>query len=67
MITRIVKIDGDEFCCSSDGGNRRRAEYWGKSTDTKPKQGVHNADIFYEMDTKKVFCFCEESGDWLEQ
>ena len=46
---------------------RERIEYYGKSTDTKPIAGVQNADIFYEMDTQKVFMFDEDTSTWLEQ
>lgn len=67
MITKIVKINGDDFRCSTDGDTCRRAEYYGKSTDTKPTDGVKNTDIFYEMDTKKLFLFDEDNGAWLEQ
>jgi hypothetical protein len=42
-------------------------ELYGLSTDTKPVEGVDNACIFYEMDTKKVFLFDEQNKTWLEQ
>lgn len=67
MITRIVKIDGDDFVCSGDGKTCRRAEYYGISTDTKPTKNVENADIFYEMDTKKAYLFDKQNAKWLEQ
>ena len=67
MITKIVKINGDDFRCSADGETCRRSEYYGKSSDTKPIAEVKNADIFYEMDTKKLFLFCEENSAWIEQ
>jgi hypothetical protein len=44
-----------------------RAEYYGKSTDTKPTEGVENADIFYEMDTKKAYMFDGDTKTWLPQ
>ena len=63
MIT--VKIgEGINVC---NGKTCRSTEYYGKSSDTKPVDGVNNADIFYEMDTKKVFLFDEEKKTWLEQ
>lgn len=67
MFTKIVKINGDDFCCVDGKKTSRRAEYYGLSTDTKPVDGVKNADIFYEMDTKKVFMFDEQNKTWLEQ
>ena len=67
MITKIVKINGDDFRCSADGNTCRLVEYYGKSTDTKPVDGVNNADVFYEMDTKKLFLFDAENQQWLEQ
>ena len=43
-------------------------EYYGKSTDTKPVDDyVPNGSMFYEMNTKKVYCFDGESKTWLEQ
>ena len=44
----------------------RAIEVYGLSTDPKPTD-VGNASIFYEMDTKKVFMFDEQTGVWLEQ
>lgn len=42
-------------------------EYDGLSTDTKPTETVRNGSIFVEMDTKAVFMFDEENGEWVEQ
>lgn len=67
MISRMVKINGDEFRCSADGDTCRRVEFCGKSTDTKPVEGVKNADIFYEMDTGNLYMFDEANRTWLEQ
>lgn len=67
MILKIVKINGDDFRCSADGETCRRVDYYGISSDTKPIEGVKNADIFYEMDTGKVFMFDQENNEWLEQ
>lgn len=46
---------------------RRQKTIYGLSTDIKPTKGFKNADIFYEMDTQKVYMFDEENGAWLEQ
>lgn len=66
MITRFVEIDGDEHGYTGSLMTKR-SEYFGKSTDTKPTTGVMNADIFYEMDTRKVFLFDADDSVWLEQ
>lgn len=52
--------------------NRKCLELYGKSTDVKPIEifdGRHigNASEFYEMDTRKVFCYCEDEKRWYEQ
>ena len=67
MITRVTKIDGDDYIFMNNGDVRKRGEFYGKSTDTKPVNGVNNADLFYEMDTKKVFLFDEDNKKWIEQ
>lgn len=67
MITRVIGIGGNAHILYSNGYNCKRSEYYGKSTDTKPTDGVKNADIFYEMDTKKVYLFDEDGKAWLEQ
>ena len=67
MITQVMRIEGEDYIVLPDGDLTKRAEYYGKSTDTKPIDGVNNADILYEMDTKKVFLFDADKGIWLEQ
>ncbi len=67
MITQVIAIEGEPYVICPNGDLCRRAEYYGKSTDEKPVEGVNNADIFYEMDTKKVFLFDAENKVWLEQ
>lgn len=65
MITRIITtvkvrdIHSDTL--------RDKEEFYGLSTDEKPIDDAHNADIFYEMDTGKVFMFDEDNKQWLEQ
>ena len=66
MITRFVEIEGDDYGYTGTKMSKR-SEYYGKSTDTKPTNGVLNADIFYEMDTKKIFLFDADDSAWLEQ
>lgn len=67
MITRATRINGEDYAILPGRDIRKRDEYYGKSTDAKPVDGVNNADIFYEMDTKKVFLFDAENKTWLEQ
>lgn len=67
MITRLMEIEGESYIVLPGGDLCKRAEYYGKSTDTKPVYGVNNSDIFYEMDTKKVFLFDKDASVWLEQ
>lgn len=67
MITRATKFDGEDYVIRAGGDIRRRGEFYGKSTDTKPVNGVNNADVFYEMDTQKVFLFDEDDKKWIEQ
>lgn len=52
--------------------NRKCLELYGKSTDEKPigefeGKPIGNASEFYEMDTKKIYCYCEEDKKWYEQ
>ena len=67
MVTKIIEIGGNKIAIEQDGTLRKVSEYYGKSGDEKPANGAKNADIFYEMDTKKVFMFDEDGSAWLEQ
>ncbi len=59
MITKKADVD--------DRG-RPSSEFYGLSTDDKAKaEDPRNADVFYEMDTKKIFLYDQENGRWLEQ
>lgn len=47
-------------------------ELYGKSTDIKPIEffdgkPIGNASEFYEMDTKKIYCYSEDDKTWYEQ
>lgn len=66
MITRFIEIDGVPYGCNGET-KTKRGEYFGKSSDVKPVDGVANADIFYEMDTKKCYLFDGDTGAWIEQ
>ena len=65
MKTEFIEAYGGVV--SPADGYRRQKTICGLSTDIKPTKGCNNADIFYEMDTKKVYMFDEENGAWLEQ
>lgn len=67
MITRFIEIDGDDHGIHNGSDIRKRSEFYGKSGDEKPTDGVSNADIFYEMDTQKVYLFDADDKVWLEQ
>ena len=43
-----------------------RAEYYGLSSDAKPTDAI-NGDLFYEMDSKKIFLYDKENELWREQ
>lgn len=53
MISYVVANDG---------------EYWelrGKSTDTKPTEGIPNGSTFTEIDTRQVFFFDGDTKTWI--
>ena len=41
-------------------------EYTGLSTDDKSKLSPKNGDVFFEMDTAKVFMYDEKGKTWRE-
>lgn len=67
MITEVSHANGATVSIYPDDSYRSRRGYYGKAADEKPIEGVRNADIFYEMDTKKAYLFDEETKTWLEQ
>lgn len=67
MITKVIQIDGSEHEILANGDVCKLVTYYGKSTDVKPIEGVNNAERFYEMDTRAVFMFDEDSKTWLAQ
>ena len=57
-------------------GQRKRSnngdfvkEYYGLSSDIKPfyADGARNADVFFEMDTYKVYLFDQDNDTWVGQ
>ena len=67
MNTKVIEIGGNANTLYPGGYSCRRAVYYGLSGDEKPAEGVHNADIFYEMDTQKIYLYDESNTRWLEQ
>lgn len=68
MVTPVINIDGDDYLVRPDKTRIRQETYWGKSTDVKPiDDKVHNADLFFEFDTGKVYVYDEEDKIWLLQ
>ena len=65
MKTKFIEAYGGNIAPSE--GYRRQNTIYGLSGDTKPKEGVHNADIFYEMDTQMAYLYDESNSVWLEQ
>ena len=63
MITKIA----DETSSCNNGAIYEHNTFYGLSTDDKPTDCVQNADVFYEMDTKKVFLYDAQNARWLEQ
>lgn len=66
MITRIIHVKGGEYALENDGRIRAVETNYGLSADTKPVEGVQNADRFFEMDTGTTFVFDETNGIWHE-
>ena len=67
MVTKLVEIDGCKTVVDAKGKAQRRVtEYYGLSSDNKPKD-AKNADVFYEMDTTKVFLYDQSGKAWVEQ
>ena len=65
MITKTITVKGGEFAVEENGRIRPVETYYGLSGDTKPIEGVKNADRYFEMDSKKVSLFDEAGKRWL--
>ena len=46
--------------------NKRIANLFGTSEDTKPTEGYCNGTIFMEVDTGKIFLFDESTSTWTQ-
>lgn len=49
-----------------DGTTLYMADLFGESTDDKPSTGYANGTLFLEVDTGKLWAFCESDGLWTE-
>lgn len=67
MVTEVVNAKGGRICVHENGVRSHHSEYYWLSTDEKPMEGVENADVGYEMDTKKVYLFDITNNVWIEQ
>ena len=67
MITEIIHANGGRTSVHGDGTKTKHSEYYLKSTDPKPIEGVENADVLYEMDTHDVYLFDADTKTWLLQ
>ena len=68
MVTEVIHAEGGgQLCVHEDGTTTQRSEFYWNSADEKPIDGVENADIGYEMDTKKAFLFDGANKIWIEQ
>lgn len=65
-ITPIINVKGGEYALEPDGRIRAVETHWGLSADTKPTEGINNADRFFEMDTGTLFVFDEENTVWYK-
>ena len=65
MVTKIITVKGGEFAVEENGRIRPVETHYGLSSDTKPTEGVKNADRYFEMDAKKLSLFDEAGKRWL--
>jgi hypothetical protein len=67
MVTEIIKSKDGYVSVHGNGLRAIHSEYYCLSTDPKPYDGVENADVLYEMDTKKAYLYDADNGIWIEQ
>ena len=68
MITEVIHVTGGgQVSYHANGTKTNRSEFYCKSSDPKPNEGVENADILYEMDTGKCYLYDADAHTWLEQ
>ena len=65
MVTKTIKVKGGEFAVEPDGRLRPIETHYGMSEETKPIEGVKDADCYLERDTGSVFIFDETGKQWL--
>lgn len=64
MVTTRIMVNGVSNIVYADGTVVIEREAYGRSTDTKPINGMHNGEKFIEMDTGTLFVFDEEAATW---
>ena len=64
MITKTIQIKGGIYAVEPDGRIRAVETHYGISADTKPTEGIRNADRYMEMDSGEVYLFDEENKKW---
>ena len=65
MITKIITAKGGEFAVGADGRLRPVETHFGLSTDTKPTEGVQNAERYFEMDSGDLYLYDADGKQWL--
>lgn len=64
MVTKTIKIDGEDWIEYEDGSRVKKQTWHCRSTDEKPTRCAHNSETCSELDTNKVFRFDEEAQTW---
>lgn len=64
MITTRILANGASTVVYPDGKTVIAREIYGLSSDTKPTKSVNNSDVFFEMDTGKLYVFDETNATW---
>lgn len=59
MARPIVQRPVDAYCTYF--------EFAGSSSETKPTERVATGSMFFEVDTKTVYAYDEESAEWVVQ
>jgi hypothetical protein len=67
MVTELFMVDGETRAYCPDGDIRKCRKFYGKSTDTKPTEGVPNGQGLLEMDTGDYYKFDLDTKTWLKQ
>lgn len=63
---KVINHKGGKYVVGPDGELRAVREWYGTSDKEKPREKVRNGDLLLEVDTKKLYIFDAEKGEWLE-